>query len=197
MARWNLAVVVGVPGVGKTSLCREASQSEGYHYINYGELMLEFALKGKFASTPEEMFKLPLELQYDIWQEAAGHIKDLTEDFKEDYKDSTDYKKDFNGVLVDLHGLDRSKNGYLISLPLEIIKPQIIIIIESSYNQIIQHRSNDPERIRPMEGLESLNQEMELLRNSMIICSTILGSYFVVLENDEFKESLVRLKKYL
>ena len=197
MTRWNLAVVVGVPGVGKTSLCREASQSEGYQYINYGELMLEIALKRKIASNQEEMFNLPLEIQHKIWREAATLIRDLTEDSKEGYKNKTDETKDFKGVLVDLHGLDRSEEGYLISLPFEILKPQIIIIIESTYNQIIQHRIKDPERIRPIETLKSLNQEMKLLRDTMAICAAILGSYFVIMENDEFKESLIRLKKYL
>lgn len=194
--------MVGVPGVGKTSLAKEAAKSLGYHYINYGELMLEFAKKGKYASNQEEMFKLSLELQYDIWLEAAHYIRDLTED-KEDCKGLTkdcknpSYNKDSNGILVDLHGLDRSKKGYLISLPLEIFKPQIIIVVESTYNHIIQRRINDQERKRLIEGWKSLNQEMELLRNSMVICSTLLGSYFVVMKNQEFEKSLIRLKKYL
>lgn len=196
--------MVGVPGVGKTSLCREVSQLKGYHYINYGELMLEFAEKGEHASTQEEMFKLPLETQYDIWLEAAHYIKYLTDYFKDsvgdskkEYEDLAGNKSDSKCVLVDLHGLDRSKKGYLISLPLEIIKPQIIIVLESSYDQIIQHRTNDPKRIRPIEGLKSLNQEMEFLRNSMAVCSAMLGSFCAVLENDEFEESLIRLQKYL
>ena len=91
MERWNLAVVVGVPGVGKTSLCRRVSPSMGYHYINYGELMLEIARKLQVASTQDEMFKLTLDLQYKIWRKAAEHIKDQKE------------------VLLDLHGLDKSQ----------------------------------------------------------------------------------------
>lgn len=200
--------MVGVPGVGKTSLCREVSQLKGYHYINYGELMLEFAEKGEHKSTQEEMFKLPLETQYNIWLEAAHYIKYLTDDSKNECDDSAvDSKREYgdlaedknysNCVLVDLHGLDRSKTGYLISLPLEIIKPQIIIVVESRYDQIIQQRTNDPQRIRFLEGLKSLNQDMELLRNSMAVCSAMLGSFCAVLENDEFEESLIRLQKYL
>ena len=186
MTRWNLAAVVGVPGVGKTSLCRQAAQSLGYSYVNYGELLLEFSKKGKYATTQEEMFKLPLELQYDIWFDAAQYVRDLTV-----------FKKHLNGILVDLHGIDVSKKGYLISLPAEIIMPKIIIVVESTYNQIIQQRINDPERTRPIERLETIKQNMELLRNSMAACSAITGSYLAVLENVEFEKSLKRLKKYL
>lgn len=193
MTLWNLAVVVGVPGVGKTSLCREAARSKGYYYVNYGEMMLEFAEKGKIASTQEEMLKLPLNIQFEIWRKTANYIKDLTDNIR----DLTNNRNNSNGVLVDLHGIDKSKKGYLISLPLEIIKPQIIITIESTYNRIIQHRINDTERTRNIERLKDLKQEMELLRNSMSVCSALLGSYFVVIENHDFEESLIRFKKYL
>jgi adenylate kinase len=179
MGRWNLAIVVGVPGVGKTSLSREASPSLGYLYINYGELMLEIAKQKELASTLEGIFKLPLDLQYDIWREAATRISGQ------------------RNVLVDLHGLDRSREGYLISLPVEILEPDIIILVESSYEQIIKRRINDQERTRPVESWKTLKEEMELLRTSMAVCSVLLNSLFVILNNDEFERSVSALKIYL
>lgn len=179
MERWNLAVVVGVPGVGKTSLCRRVSPSMGYHYINYGELMLEIARKLQVASTQDEMFKLTLDLQYKIWRKAAEHIKDQKE------------------VLLDLHGLDKSQKGYLISLPLEVLKPQIIILVETTYENVVKHRIYDKYRVRPVETYKNLKEEMRLLRTSMILCSAMIGSYFVILKNNEFKESLNELENHL
>ncbi len=179
MGRWNLAAVVGVPGVGKTSLCRAASSSSGYRYINYGELMLEIAKNRKIASTLEGIFKLPLDLQYEIWKEAATRISD------------------WKNVLVDLHGLDKSREGYLISLPVEILQPDIIILVESSYEQIIKRRINDQERTRPVEKWKTLKEDIELLRTSMAVCSVLLNSIFVILDNHEFEESLNTLKSYL
>lgn len=76
MVRWNLAAVVGVPGVGKTSLCRLAAHSLGYNYVNYGEHMLRIAKDEKMASNMEVMFKLPLDLQHMIWRRAASIIRD-------------------------------------------------------------------------------------------------------------------------
>ncbi len=171
--------MVGVPGVGKTSLCREASSSTGYRYVNYGELMLEIAKQHEVASTLQGIFELPLDSQYRIWREAASRIADQ------------------NDVLVDLHGLDKSREGYLISLPLETLKPEIIILVESSYDTIIKRRINDRERARPVEDWKTLKQEMELLRTSMAVCSTLLNSYFRILDNDEFEESANTLKYYL
>lgn len=171
--------MVGVPGVGKTSLCKEASPSLRYRYINYGEIMLEIAKQQETASTLEGIFKLPLDMQYMIWRKAATKIAG---------------QKD---VLLDLHGLDKSREGYLISLPLEILKPEIIILVESSYDNIIKHRINDPDRSRPVEDWKTLKEDMELLRTSMAACSALLNSYFAILYNDEFEESLNTLKNYL
>ena len=171
--------MVGVPGVGKTSLCKAASASRGYHYINYGEMMLEIAKQQEVAFNLEEIFKLPLDLQYNIWRETAVNIASL------------------KNVLVDLHGLDKFREGYLISLPVEILKPDIIILIESSYEQIINRRINDPERMRSVQDWKSLNEEMELLKTSMAVCSVLLNSCFVILDNDVFEESVGALKIYL
>ena len=50
MVGWNIATLVGVPGVGKTSLCRYAAGALGYRHVNYGELMLDVAMSNDMAS---------------------------------------------------------------------------------------------------------------------------------------------------
>lgn len=171
--------MVGVPGVGKTSLCKLASESVGYRYVNYGELMLQISEEEGMASTQEEMFRLPLDLQHIIWKKAASRIKDQ------------------KGVLVDLHGIDRSPVGYLISLPLEILSPEIIIIVESSCENILNRRISDLNKPRPVEDMSSIKEHMGLLRVSMAVSSALLGSYFAVLENNDFKKSLSDLETFL
>ncbi|MCE5213822.1 MAG: adenylate kinase [Methanobacterium sp.] len=179
MVLWNLAAVVGVPGVGKTSLCHHAAKSLGYKHINYGELMLQLAKKKGVASTLEDMFQLPLDLQHDIWRKAASLVED-----QED-------------VILDLHGIDRSSKGYLISLPLEILSPQIIILIEASCDNIIQRRNQDPIKPRPNENIASIKEYMMLLRISMVNCAALMGCSLVILENDDFNKTLDKMKTYL
>jgi adenylate kinase len=179
MLLWNRAIVVGVPGVGKTSLCQAISYELGYHYINYGELMLEIANKDNLALTLEDMLQLEPKLQFHIWKSAALSVQNL------------------ENVLIDLHGVDLTRDGYLISLPFEIIPPEIIIIIEASYDEIIRRRTSDISKNRVLEEYKTINEHMSLLKYSMATITAILGSNLVILKNDDFHTCLEHLKVIL
>ena len=175
---WNVVVVTGVPGVGKTTLCRRVSEDVGYNYINYGDLMLDIAKSKDLASTDFEMFSLDIDTQQEIWEGAALKIKDM------------------DRVLVDLHGVDQSSIGYILSLPIEIISPDIIVVIESSKDNILQRRHKDTKE-RITDTIKSLKEHINILRTSMAICSAILGCNLIVLENDDFEDCFTKLKDIL
>lgn len=167
--------MVGVPGVGKTSLCKRASMELGCTYVNYGKLMLEVARQERLAFTDSEMFSLDIDVQHHIWRAAAEKIKGM------------------NNVIVDLHGVDQSSLGYLLSLPIETIFPEIIVIIESSYSNIMKRRLGDSSKTRKIENFKSLKSHMKFLRGSMAACSVILGCTFKVLQNNNFDDCLREL----
>jgi len=175
---WNVVVVTGVPGVGKTSLCREVSKELGYNYVNYGDLMLSIARSGDLATTDHEMFNLPIDLQYEIWKSAALKIKDL------------------KGVIIDLHGVDQSDIGYIISLPLKIVHPDIILVIEASEDKILFRRHKDPKE-RITDTLSSLKEHKNILRTTMAICSVIYGCNLAILKNDHFNDCLIQMRNLL
>jgi adenylate kinase len=175
---WNVVVVTGVPGVGKTSLCRRVSKDLGYNYINYGDLMLDIAKNKDLASTDSEMFSLDIDTQHEIWKGAALKIKDM------------------NGVLVDLHGVDQSPVGYIISLPVEIISPDIIVVVESSRDNILQRRHKDTKE-RIIDTIKSLKEHMSILRTAMASCSAILGCNLIILKNDDFEDCLSKMRNLL
>ncbi len=175
---WNVVVVTGVPGVGKTTLCRRVSEDLGYKYVNYGDLMLDIAKSKDLASTDFEMFKLDIDTQQEIWEGAALKIKEM------------------KGALVDLHGIDQSPIGYILSLPIEIISPDIIVVIESSRDNILQRRHNDTKE-RIIDTIKSLKEHMGMLRTSMAVCSAIMGCNLIILNNDDFEDCFVKLKNLL
>lgn len=183
MVDWNITALVGVPGVGKTSLSKCLARARGYRHVNYGELMLEVAVSEGLASTQDEMFKLDFEVQEFIWKSAAFRIKKFSENSDK--------------ILMDLHGVDNSKRGYLISLPFEIISPDMVVVVESSYENIINRRNYDRTRDRISEDFKSLNEHMKILRMSMMACSVICNSYLCVIENNDFDTCLKELDDVL
>ena len=175
---WNTVVVTGVPGIGKTSLCRIVSKNLGYNYVNYGDLMLLIAKSRGLASTDTQMFSLDIEVQHKIWKDAALKIKDM------------------NRVLVDMHGVDQSSIGYIVSLPVEIIKPDIIILIESLKENILIRRKKDSKK-RIIDTIKSLKEHMDILRITLTACSVILGCNLIILNNDDFEACLEDMEKVL
>lgn len=179
MCPWERVAVVGVPGVGKTSLCKAISLNSNFKHVNYGELMLKIAQNRDLAKNLPEMFLLNLSIQHEIWKTVAIQLKD---------------KKN---IILDLHGLDQFMEGYLISLPFQIIKPDIIIIIESAYEDIIHRRRADPLKERIIQGQSTLNEHVRMLRLAMGSVSACLGCNLVILQNSDFETCLKELESIL
>lgn len=174
----GIVAVVGVPGTGKTTVCQILSRMVRHTYINYGELMLQVAGEWNLAENLEDLFNLSLDQQHLIWVEAARRIRRL------------DY------VLMDLHGIDLSPLGYLISLPVDLITPDIIVILESEPQSIFERRLVDSKR-RVMENPGSIREHMELLRTSMFVCSAILGSLVSIVENNDPHEAALEVLRII
>jgi adenylate kinase len=179
MPLWNRAIVVGLQGVGKTSLCNQASHILGYNYVNFGELMVEVSQKYELTTNLEEMLELDSDIQFNIWKESASKLIRT------------------QNLLLDLHGIDITQEGHLISLPYEIIPPEIIIIIDAPYEKIVNRRLMDKSKFRRFQKIKDIQKDFFLLKSAMATISSFLGCELVIIENDDFKKCLEELKLVL
>ncbi|HDM23604.1 adenylate kinase [archaeon] len=147
----TLAIVTGIPGVGKSTVLKILQKmSDNVQIINYGDLMLEEAIKRDYVSHRDEIRKLPRSIQLKLQRIAAEKIAEL--------------KSPDRIVIVDTHSVIKTPFGYLPGLPfsiLDILKPDYIIAIKASPKEISYRRSLDPNRRRDIE------EESEIERHLM------------------------------
>lgn len=177
MAGNKRAIIVGIPGVGKTTVITRAaeilSKKRNATIVTYGTLMFEEAQK-LGVKDRDEMRKLPVEKQRRLQESAARRIAEMENDI----------------VIVDTHLFISTDEGYYPGLPmrlLTIIDPTNLIMVAADPAQIADRRKNDPTRKRDEASAEAIKNDLEVSRMMLASCSVITGAAFAVVLNDDGK----------
>jgi adenylate kinase len=181
---FRVVVVTGVPGVGKTtviSLLEEMARREGLKILvaNFGTYMLETALKQGLVKSRDEIRRLPLRRQLELQRDAARRIVE-----------DASSKLGGDGVLiVDTHALVRTPAGYWPGLPkhvLDELKPDSIVVIEASPEEVAARQAKDTSRFRAdIGGVEGVRRLMEAARAAGIASAVHYASTVAIIENPE------------
>lgn len=179
-------VVLGVPGVGKTTvlnnLVRLASEKNIKVVIkNMGDYMLKEALSREFVKSRDEIRYLKIRQQLELQLLAVKSIvQDAYRELPED------------GVLiVDTHAVIKTKYGYWTGIPkplVEELRPDALIIIEADVNEILSRQLRDKSRYRSdFAKAEVISELMELTRRNAFTAALFASSLVKVVMNREGK----------
>jgi len=191
-----IVIVVGVPGVGKTSVINEAKKYLKYEFkvVNTGDLMFELAKEKYNINNRDEIRKkLTFEQQKEIQKEAIKRIKEMEKE---------------SDIILDTHLVIESYEGYITGMfreYAEILKPDGVAVIISDPDKIFVRRLKDIQiRGRDIENLKRI----EIQQNLTIYFTTIFmfeyGTIVEVINNEEglleeaakkFAEFLNKLKE--
>ncbi len=176
----RVALLLGIPGVGKTTLLQEAynivrKSGQAITMVTYSDVMLKRAQKDRLASHRDEMRRLPAEIQLRLQKEAAEEIASLGED---------------RIVMVDTHALIRIREeAFLLGVPswvAETLKPTQVIHIEASPEEIADRRSRDTSnRKRDLESIEEISLHLNLSRIAALLISAQTGAHLRIINNRE------------
>ncbi len=180
----GLAIVVGLPGVGKSTVLKKLEENASklgvpIQIVNYGTVMMEVSSEKSSGITHrDEIRRRSASLQHELQAEAARRIASKAESFQ--------------GVtIVDTHLIVRTLTGYLPGLPahvLEILKPNLLALIEASPDEIASRRIKDAEvRMRESLPKDEIVFELQLSRFMAAAASTVSGAPLVIVENREGK----------
>ena len=189
MAENKRAIIVGIPGVGKTTLITRASemlnQKRKTTIVVFGTIMLEEAKKMGIKNR-DELRRMTVEDQRHLQDLAAQRITEIKDDI----------------VMIDTHVLINTEEGYYPGLPmrlLNIMKPTNMVMVAADPNEIAQRRRSDQTRQRDIASLENIQKELEISRVMVASCSILTGAPFAIIMNndDQIEEAAANIAKTL
>ena len=70
----GVVVVTGIPGVGKTTVMKEAAEGIDIQFVTFGTVMADIAIEMNLVKNRDEMRKLTLEQQKDLQIKSAEKV---------------------------------------------------------------------------------------------------------------------------
>jgi adenylate kinase len=185
--RLKIGIVTGIPGVGKTTVLQKVKEildndKINNKIINYGDFMLNTALKLGYVKHRDEMRKLPVDKQKQLQIEAARGI-------------AQEAKEGGEGLLfIDTHAVIRTPSGYLPGLPkyvIEEINPKIIFLLEADPKIILERQKRDSTRIRSDYSDEKvIIDTINFARYAAMASAVLVGATVKVVINVEGDPSI-------
>ena len=172
-------VVVGIPGVGKTTVVEGVVGGyPGARLVNFGTVMFEAARSLKWVKDRDEMRKMTVERQKRIQRLAANRIA----------------KMKGEAIVVDTHLFIRTAEGFWPGLPFEVVramKPTHLVLVEATPEEIAKRRATDATRQRDSITAESLQEELQIARSFLTVSSTLTGAPMMLVRNEQGKQGEV------
>ncbi len=166
-------VVVGIPGVGKTTVVEKAMKRiKGSKLVTFGTPMLDEARRLKWVKERDQLRTLPVGKQKKLQKLAAERIARMKDD----------------AVFVDTHLFIRTKEGYWPGLPFDVVRalsPSHLVLVEASPAEIATRRSSDRTRSRDSLSEAALYAELALGRSFLSVSSTLTGAPMLIVANHD------------
>ncbi len=174
----GVIVVTGIPGVGKTTVMKNAAEGMDIEFVTFGTVMSEIAIETGLVQNRDEMRKLTLEQQKDLQIKSAEKIASM------------------GNVILDTHCTIKTPKGYLPGLPewvIKKLKPTAIVVVEADPEEIYNRRAGDKTRNRDPDTKEQIDEHQMINRATAMAYATLSGSTVkIVFNHDNAIDEAVR-----
>jgi adenylate kinase len=174
----GVVVVTGIPGVGKTTVMKEAAEGIDIQFVTFGTVMADIAIEMNLVKDRDEMRKLTLEQQKELQIKTAEKVAKM------------------DNVIVDTHCTVKTPKGYMPGLPEWVIKklnPTAIVVVEADPGEIYNRRSKDITRNRDPDSKEKIAEHQQMNRAAAMAYATLSGATVkIVFNHDNAIEDAVK-----
>jgi adenylate kinase len=176
-------IVTGIPGTGKTTVCNSAeklARSAGIevNVINYGTVMMGILQKHGITMERDSMRKDSVDTQRKLQKEVAEAVAERIEHLK--------------GLkIIDTHMAIKTSEGYLPGLPscnLELLKPELLVLVEAQPKEISSRRTKDASRKRDAAMEDTVKEELLFSRLMAGACAVYASAPVKIVINSEGKQ---------
>ncbi len=174
----GVVIVTGIPGVGKTTVMKEAAEGIDIQFVTFGTVMADIAIEMNLVKDRDEMRKLTLEQQKELQIKTAEKVAKM------------------DNVIVDTHCMVKTPKGYMPGLPEWVIKklnPTAIVVVEADPEEIYNRRSKDITRNRDPDSKEKIAEHQQMNRAAAMTYATLSGATVkIVFNHDNAIEDAVK-----
>jgi adenylate kinase len=166
----GVIVVTGIPGVGKTTVMKNATKGINIKFVTFGTVMSEIAIEEGLVKDRDEMRKLTLDEQKDLQIKSAEKIANM------------------ENVILDTHCTIKTPKGYLPGLPEWVIKklnPTAIVVVEADPEEIFNRRTGDPTRNRDPDTKEQIAEHQMINRATAMAYAALSGATVKIVFNHD------------
>lgn len=179
----NKTIIPAARSCRKTTVCNAAEKlakqaGKKVNVINYGTVMVEMLQKYKKEMDRDVMRKTDLEFQCKLQKETAEAVSEKI--------------AQLNGItIIDTHMSIKTSEGYLPGLPhhvLQLLKPEMFVLVEAQPNDISSRRMKDVTRKRDEAMEEAIKEELMFSRLMAGACAVLAGVLMKIVINAEGKQ---------
>jgi adenylate kinase len=176
--RNSLVVVVGVPGVGKTTVITQAVERLNHlgskvQVMVFGSLMFEEA-KNMGIRDRDKMRKLSVTTQRQLQEMAAKRITAI---------------QGIN-LVIDTHLFINTREGRYPGMPrnlLDILSPTHLVMISADPEEIFARKVQDDTRNRDLISIDGIKNDLEVAISMIATSSVLTGAPFRIIFNHRDK----------
>ncbi len=166
----GVIVVTGIPGVGKTTVMKQAAEGIDIKFVTFGSVMIDIAKEMGLVKDRDEMRKLTLDQQKDLQIRSAEKVASMGD------------------VILDTHCTVKTPKGYMPGLPewvLKKLKPTAIVVVEADPDEIFNRRAKDSTRNRDPDSEEEIAEHQQINRAAAMSYATLTGATVKIVFNHD------------
>lgn len=174
--RKKTVIIVGVPGVGKSTIISNATatlnkKGTTLNTVVFGSVMFEEAKK-LGINDRDQIRKQTIDVQQRLQNMTADHISSLSDSI----------------VVVDTHLFIKTQSGYYPGLPMSLVlklNPERLILITANSEEILNRRKNDSTRTRDLISDDEIKRDIEVSLSMISSLSILTGAPFEIIYNHD------------